>query len=608
MPKLKTILFLSLICFQALQAKQAQQALPTDSLIVQAFELANNRDSLKAKEFTTIISSRSRNERQNFRLNVIEAFILLRGNNLPEALITFKETLKANADLRDPLFFGHLNYGLGIAYTVIENREQAKLYYDEAIKNYERAEDWLWANEVAAEYGLGVMFRSNYLEGAKYLTRALEYVITLDTTQARIQQELPQLFMNLALANRGLGEPQLAIDYAERAIAYGHRTSHRNVPSFYATLGAIYRSMEEYDTALKAYKKSLAIAQNRNMERSIRLALSNIANVFSIKGKLDSAIHYLRNADKINEISDFHLQNFNVDLARYYHQINRSDSAIYFAERAIAYGDEISNFRILRDGYQLLAEVYDDQKQPEKALAYERLFKIASDSIMLQVSAREYDQLKVRLQTMDQEYELAALNDEISTQRTLNVYLILLIAVSAIAVFFIIMYWRNERKRKNMEINNILVSKKSVEANLLHSQQELADTSVRMLAQNQFLEELEHTVKESAQTNKSIDVGTALQIDKAIRLNKANTNDWDTFITNFGSAHADFFQKLKSAFPNLTSGELKHCALLRMNISVKQAAHLLAVDQKSVTQARYRLKKKMKLTEGESIHEAIYRF
>ena len=203
---------------------------------------------------------------------------------------------------------------------------------------------------------------------------------------------------------------------------------------------------------------------------------------------------------------------------------------------------------------------------------------------------------------------MAQLNAEMASQRQLNTYLFMLIGVTALALVFILKYWLSERRRKNLEINNIMVSKELVESDLKNSQQELADSAVRILAQQQFLEELESTVKQSARGNQSIDAGTARQIDKAIKLNKATVNDWDTFITSFGSANSEFFTKLKTTYPTLTSGELKHCALLKMNTSVKQAAQLLGVDQKSVTQARYRLKKKMQLSQDESIHEAVYRF
>ena len=605
------ILLFTLPAAFSLMARTAAQPqdFSQDSLIVSAYQLVRKDQLDSATHLLDYLDAQTTPSlKQSFRKKVLRAFLLLEQDEIPDALFQFKQTLLDYEGLDDPKFMAYLHYGLGIAYKNIENSGSSQYHYDQAILKYQEADDPFMASDVASEYGLGVMFRSDYLEATRYFTQAMGLIIAQDTSRNEAQYYLPQLFMNLALASNGLNDKELAIAHAKKAIHYGHRMNHRNVPSYYATLGAVYRGMGDLDTALKAYKKSLIIAQNRSFERSIRMALSNIARTFSMQGELDSAIHYLRNANQIDQVSNFHLQNFNVDLARYYQQANQTDSAIYFAKQAVVYAKEISNYRIQRDAYQLLSASYQTLGDATQALSYEKAYKTASDSIMVQASAREYDQLKVKLQTLDKEYELAKLNDEMSTQKQLSLYLLLLVLVAIVALFFIVKYWLSERKRKNIEIDNILVSKKSIEKDLKSSQQDLADSAVRLLAQQQFLEELEHTVQASARGNQAIDTSTVRQIDKAIRLNKVNTDDWETFITNFGNAHGDFFQKLKSAYPNLTSGELKHCALLKMNFSVKQAAQLLGVDQKSVTMARYRLKKKMNLDGETNVHEVIFKF
>ena len=57
----------------------------------------------------------------------------------------------------------------------------------------------------------------------------------------------------------------------------------------------------------------------------------------------------------------------------------------------------------------------------------------------------------------------------------------------------------------------------------------------------------------------------------------------------------DFFDKLKSKHPGLTSNDLRLCAYLRLNFTSKEIAPLLNISVKSVEIKRYRLRKKMEL-------------
>jgi DNA-binding CsgD family transcriptional regulator len=54
-------------------------------------------------------------------------------------------------------------------------------------------------------------------------------------------------------------------------------------------------------------------------------------------------------------------------------------------------------------------------------------------------------------------------------------------------------------------------------------------------------------------------------------------------------------------FPDLTTGEKKMCALLRLNLSSKDIASITFQNPQSVDMARYRLRKKMDLKKEENL-------
>ncbi|MFW5759337.1 MAG: hypothetical protein ACOCYO_11725 [Bacteroidota bacterium] len=70
----------------------------------------------------------------------------------------------------------------------------------------------------------------------------------------------------------------------------------------------------------------------------------------------------------------------------------------------------------------------------------------------------------------------------------------------------------------------------------------------------------------------------------------------------------DFKKRLSMAFPQLTSYNLKHAILIRMNLSTKETARYFNVHPGSIQKARVRLKKKLNLREEESLFNYLFHF
>ena len=78
-----------------------------------------------------------------------------------------------------------------------------------------------------------------------------------------------------------------------------------------------------------------------------------------------------------------------------------------------------------------------------------------------------------------------------------------------------------------------------------------------------------------------------------------------TFYLYVEETNSDFFLKLERNFPALTLKEKQLAALLRLNLSSKDVAHLQNISAKSVEMNRYRLRQKMNLETGDSLTELI---
>ncbi len=78
-----------------------------------------------------------------------------------------------------------------------------------------------------------------------------------------------------------------------------------------------------------------------------------------------------------------------------------------------------------------------------------------------------------------------------------------------------------------------------------------------------------------------------------------NKADWLLFESYFNSAHQSFLERLRQQYADLTTGDLRICCLLRMNLSTKEIASLMNVSVRAIELRRYRLRKRLGL-DGET--------
>ena len=72
------------------------------------------------------------------------------------------------------------------------------------------------------------------------------------------------------------------------------------------------------------------------------------------------------------------------------------------------------------------------------------------------------------------------------------------------------------------------------------------------------------------------------------------------FEQQLDQSHREFLNNLYAAYPDLTPSEARICIYLVMNLSTKEIASITHKSIRSVESARYRIRKKLGVREGES--------
>ena len=136
--------------------------------------------------------------------------------------------------------------------------------------------------------------------------------------------------------------------------------------------------------------------------------------------------------------------------------------------------------------------------------------------------------------------------------------------------------------------------------------QELAAATMHLVQKGEIL----LTVKDNL--NQILEQSTNPTVKKEIQqlLNLLNFDakldeDWEQFAFHFDQVHVDFLKRLREHYPQLSINDYKLCAYLRMNLTTKEIAPLLNISVRGVEASRYRLRRKLELSNDVNLTDLI---
>ncbi len=183
-------------------------------------------------------------------------------------------------------------------------------------------------------------------------------------------------------------------------------------------------------------------------------------------------------------------------------------------------------------------------------------------------------------------------------------------------LFFLMHRWYQYRlqqirrvKEKQLQEERIRSRNEKLQAEIIAKSKELANTANNLIRKNELLIELQCRLKDLKPRNgQGIDADAYYRLYHLIDHNITNDADRALFETNLEEVHESFFKALLQSFPDLTPGDLRLAAYLRMNLTTKEIAPLLNISVRGVENKRYRLRKKMGLDADENLTEFMMQF
>lgn len=156
-----------------------------------------------------------------------------------------------------------------------------------------------------------------------------------------------------------------------------------------------------------------------------------------------------------------------------------------------------------------------------------------------------------------------------------------------------------ELKAEN-ELNSQEYEKHILELELQSKSSEVAGKSLSIAKQSEMIENIQNILDTESDFNK-----LKSEIKKAIKINAVNKHEWEIFETNLNQIHNEFIVALSKKYPNLTPKDIKLCVYLKMNLSSKEIAPMMNISFRGVELHRYRLRKKLNLTQEENLSKFL---
>lgn len=419
------------------------------------------------------------------------------------------------------------------------------------------------------------------------------------------------------------GDGLKALEYLYKALDISiQQQDLKKEANCYNFLGYVYKSLGEYTEALKYYNKSLAYWEHKKDPEMKALLLGNIANIYFDKGTHELAVkYYYQILDLAKEHNlEWRLGAIYWSLGRYYYHLNDYEKALEYLHLGLEFARKTESTWRESKLYHILSKTYLAMNQPGEALAAaeKSLYLVAGVSDSKNEILESYQCLYLALQELDDyqrayEYQLKYLTLHDSLKNLENIRAIeqlkyrheielvseihkanvlrrnALIGV-LVTLLIIVSLFFNRR---------YLLMKKSLE-----NKRQLLNYSIRNLREKSQLAVSVNKELQTFKQNANHEVKIK-KFNRVLQFNIVTDDDWENFKKAFEDVYPNFMASLRYHYPDLTAAEIRQAALIKMKLTIKETASILGITPESVKKSRHRLKKKLKLTEKESVEEIL---
>jgi tetratricopeptide (TPR) repeat protein len=527
-----------------------------DSMALDLFELAHNRN-VKSQEPCAIVKSQ-------FAITRYARFM---------GMVDSAEVL-ANRALEAAVACGNLS-DIARAEVFVGSAFMQRSAYAEALTHFHNAERMYL--DIPDSSGLGGLYLDMSILYSEMHQKSESRKLTFSASEIFKKTGEERKY---AIALIDLSADLLDVKLADSALTFLSIAKplisgkHQRAEAFMEqNFGSAYFLLERYNEAIDHYQKGLELIEPIG-DLNLTIILHNfIAQCYRGMNDGENAYKYAHISDSI---SSYTPKNF-----------RRTKTYLEMAEAAYMVGKYEDSYTAFKKYIVLTDSLTGDQKQKE----------IAELEQVYEAEKRDSE-----IAFHKQENTLLAERNEASTNR--NYALAACLFLFVFAAYLLINKKNNRIKTQAIQAQLNRLENEALNKELEHKNRELTSKALVIAQNNQLLEELGENIKGIERSNNEDDLNRLLA---KLKISKVQETNWKSFTDQFKELNPSFHKSLAVKVENLTSGDLRLAALLRMGLNSKEIANMLGIGEEGMKKARYRLRKKMNLDSDESLEVEIMR-
>ena len=531
-------------------------------------------DYVKAMDYNlkalTIAQNVNSKADQAFAMNKV-GDIYLQILDVENALQYYQNSLEIYQELNDRLGICKLIISIGSCYGISGNFSKSIEYYDQALGMAYQTKDTLTIIRVLVNMGNSYSY-SDFDKGLEKYQQALELGIKLDDKITK-----SNVYNNMGNMYRMNGYIDEAIVYTDKARQEAEDIQYKKIlaMSLY-NLGGLYAEKAEYTIAEHYYDQAKKIADGIGLKEVQIKILYGLSSIYKDTKNFEKAKKYYTEAlneeneqKKLNSAARIANLQAIYDLAGKDRQLQRLE-----AEKQ---QNQIKTLLLIAACIILVFSAI---------LLFSRFKMVKKRNLLLikerDLEQKELEQEKNRNRLIEEQIQVERKRHEVDMEQVVV-----------------------EKQRSEMQLEQITLEKQAFEMELEMKNRELVSATMQTLQKNEIFSDLrKHVVALKTESSPQLIDEIIRIIDNSLRLEK----DWETFLLHFTSVHPNFFDLLKQKHPDLTEKDIKHCAYIKIGLSVKEIASLMNISVRGVEKSRTKMKLKMNLDKDDNIYNYLQGF
>lgn len=504
---------------------------------------------------------------------------------------------------------------------VKDNDTSALQYFSQAYTLAERSGKKEDIAQALVYLGICQYSVSNAL-GLSYATRAMSVYRQLEQSDpAKALEGRSRCLQLISVIKARQGDIIASIRLSREALQgfseNGDTTGYLGL--IYGSLGRAYQRLHQDDSARFFYGLSLAEHERTHNLTYLPGALINSGTVAQESGDQERSFSFYSRALQLADSTGNRQAKVLalVALGRWSVVFGRFAATEQYLHQAREIASGLTDPVYLLKAQQAFADWYRQNRRYQEALNCMDAIQAITDTLHELDRRKELRKLEIEFDLTEKDRKLSLVQKEkeiaVLTNSVLWGGIISLVLLSAGVIFILRRNHKRDRAllqttealmESQREQSRLLAAQKELEEQQLaneleHKESQLSALTIQMLQKNELLQELQQKLQErKADTQDPA-------IEKILAKGLNQDREWADFNVYFESVNKHFFTRIKSAYPDISTNDLKMCALIKLNLSIKEMASILNISPDSVKTARYRLRKKLKLNTEDNLNEFI---